>query len=539
MLGFDNVPRPFLIVLIALAFLATAQARPAGAVVLDVHARPNAFSPNGDGVRDSTTILWTLAESTACVRLTITGSGTGGKLVRRYFLGPRPAGTDSLVWDGTDSTGVRVPDRLYGLLVEQLEDSCKAPPLVPFGQATVLLDVTPPPVPVIAHGDSLVSRGTFKLQGFASFADSVVLFRNGARIDTVVTIAPDTTFSFDVALALGDNRFSVQSWDRTGNLSQQSTDVNVFFLNAPDISAVSAVPTTFSPNGDGRADSTRIQLTLDVPTTRLVVEARRGVAPPTGLPDATAPVKLLYDGPAPAGAQFYPWDGTDSTETITTDGEYVLLAYAESLSVNGTPIPGVRRSYVRVVLDTTPPPAPFIAPPPPAHSLRTQVVLEVTLSESDSLRIFRDGALVRIDPVSVSLTPRVSTHSFPLHSGTNLVTLQAVDAGGNVSAFGGPYTIIFDTPLGFHAPEKFGAGDVFGVNLESPANSVVIELFTLRGTPVRQLTASGSATHYELPWDLKDAVGNVVGDGPYMVRLRVGYANGSGQETKGAIVVVK
>jgi hypothetical protein len=108
-----------------------------------------------------------------------------------------------------------------------------------------------------------------------------------------------------------------------------------------------------------------------------------------------------------------------------------------------------------------------------------------------------------------------------------------------VSAVGGPYTIVFDTPLGFHAPEKFGVGDVFGVNLETPANSVVIDLFTLRGTPVRQLTASGSATHYELPWDLKDVAGNVVGDGPYMVRLRVGYANGTGQETKGAIVVVK
>jgi hypothetical protein len=85
-------------------------------------------------------------------------------------------------------------------------------------------------------------------------------------------------------LTEGDNRFSVQSWDRAGNVSPQTLDVDVFFLNSPDISGVSAVPSTFSPNADGRADSTRMRLTLDGPTPRLVVEARRGTAPTTGLP---------------------------------------------------------------------------------------------------------------------------------------------------------------------------------------------------------------------------------------------------------------
>jgi flagellar hook assembly protein FlgD len=541
MLGFGTMPRPILITLIALAFLAAAQARPVGAAVIDLHARPNAFSPNGDGVRDSTTILWTIVGPADCLKLTIFGSGTGGHVVRRIQLGPRPAGPDSIVWDGTDSLGVRAPTQIYNLLLEQILASCDSDSVVSFKQAAVLLDVVNPPLPRIAHEDTSVTKAQFQVQGIAAFADTVVLFRDGARVDTVVTVPPDSaaTFSFDVVLALGDNRFSVQAVDRAGNLSPQSLDVDVFYLNAPDITGVSAIPGTFSPNGDGRADSTRIQLTLDVPTTRLVVEARRGTAPLAGFPDATAPVALLYDGPAPAGTQSFPWDGTDSTGTITTDGEYVLVAQAESLLAGGTPIPGTRRSYVRVVLDTAPPPTPFVSPPPPAHSLRNQVALGVTMSESDSLRIFRDGVLLRTDAVSVSLSPKVSTHQVPLHTGTNLVTLQAIDVAGNLSAVSAAYTVVYDTPLGFHAPEKFGKGDVFGVNLETAASSVVIDLFTLRGTPVRQLSTTASASHYELPWDLKDASGNFVGDGPYLARLRVAYPNGTGAESKAAIVVVK
>jgi len=541
MLGFGSMPRFFPIALLALAFLATASSGPAGAVVIGVHAVPSAFSPNGDGVRDATKVLWSLTDSAACLRVTIRGSGSNTPIVRRYYLGARAAGADSIVWDGTDSTGVVVPDRTYNVFVHQLPASC-ADSILSEGQAALLLDVTVPPVPRIAQGDTTVTKAAFKIEGIAAFADTVALFRNGSRADTVVTVPPaDTaaTFSFDVVLIEGDNRFSVQSWDRAGNLSPQTLDVDVFFLNSPDISGVSALPSTFSPNADGRADSTRMRLTLDVPTARLVVEARRGTAPTAGLPDLTTPVAVLYDGPAPAGQQSYPWDGTDSTGTTTTDGEYVLVAYAESLLFDGTPVPGTRRSYVRVVLDTAPPPTPFVAPPPPAHSVRNQVTLDVTLSESDSLRIFRDGVILRTDAVGVTLTPTVSQHAFPLHTGINLVTLQAIDVAGNLSAVGGPYTITYDTPIGFHAPERFGKGDVFGVNLESPATSIVIELFTLRGTPVRQLTATGNTTHFELPWDLKDAAGNFVGDGPYMARLRVGYFNGTGQESKAAIVVVK
>jgi len=542
MLGFGTMSRSFLIALLALAFLAAASTGPTGAAVIGTHAVPSAFSPNGDGVRDSTMILWTLTDSAACLVVRVVPSGTTLPPVRRFYLGERPAGVDTLVWNGTDSTGVLLPDRTYNFFVEQLPASCNKDSILSQGQTAVLLDTAVPPAPTIAHGDTSVTRSQFKVQGVAAFADTVALFRDGARFDTTFTAPPGdaaAAYSFDVVLTEGDNRFSVQSWDRAGNVSPQSLDVNVFYLNAPDISGVSAVPATFSPNGDGRADSTRMRLTLDVPTTRLVVEARRGTAPTPGLPDQTEPVAVLYDGPAPAGAQFYTWDGTDSLGTTAADGEYVLVAQAESLLAGGTPVQGTRRSYARVVLDTAPPPPPFISPPPPARSLSSQVTLNVTVSESDSLRIFRDGFLLRTDQVDVTLGPSVSAHPFPLHIGTNLVTLQAIDLAGNLSVVGGPYTVVYETPVGFHAPERFGKGDVFGVNLQSPATSIVIELFTLRGTPVRQLTATGNTTHFELPWDLKDVAGNLVGDGPYMARLLVGYANGTGQETKAAIVVVK
>jgi flagellar hook assembly protein FlgD len=535
------VPRSFLIALLALPLFAAASFGPAGAIVSNLHVRPNAFSPNADGVRDSTVIVWDLSGSgAACLKLTIAGSGSGGTIVRTFDLGARPGGPDSIAWNGTDSLGAPVPDRLYGIILEERNATCDT--VYSNGQVTVLLDVSVPPVPTYDHGDSTVTRAQFRLDGIAAEADTVALFRDGARVDTVTTLVSTgaaARYTFDVLLTEGDNRFSVQSWDRAENLSPQATDVTVFYLNAPDIGIVSAQPASFSPNGDGRVDSTRMSLTLDEPTTRLVVQARRGLTPAAGAIDVTMPVALLYDGPAPAGPQTYPWDGTDSTGTRTTDGDYVLVAQAESISTAGTPLPSVRKSYARVVLDTVAPPAPVVDPLPRTTSFRTQVELNVLMSGSDSLRISRDGAQLRVDEVDLQLVPTPTLHAVPLHPGTNVITLEAIDRAGNISPVAGPYSVTFEEPLGFHAPERFRKDDAFGVNVSSPATSVVVELFTLRGTPVRQLTATGSATHYELPWDLKDTAGNFVGDGPYVARLRVGFPNGTGSEMRAAIVVVK
>jgi flagellar hook assembly protein FlgD len=518
-------------------------AHPAGSAVVNVRARPSSFSPDGDGIKESTLISWDIVGSPAeCLWLTITGAGTGGVRVRTINLGARPVGPDSLEWDGRDSLGTVQPERFYSIELKQ-KASCDDTDNVSLGLVSVFLDLTVPPIPLFDHGDTLVTKPLFQLTGFASDADTVALFRGGVPVDTnavIVAAGSPNRFSFDLTLTEGDNLLSVQGWDRAGHVSVQTLDHLVIYQNTPDIGPTSASPTFFSPNGDGVQDSTRFRFNLDAPSPHLVIQVRRGTTPPnqTGI-DPTQIVAYLYDGPAAAGPQVFTWDGRDSSGTITTDGDYVFRATSDSVTQQGAAIPGSKRSYAKFVLDNTPPPLPLVEPLP-ARTIRTEARVVMSLVFTDSLRIFRDGLLIETRQITPQqIKPTTYTQLVPLHLGPNLLAFQAVDLAGNASPVAGPFTITYETPVGFHAPERFRRDDAFGVNVSAPASAVVVDVFTLRGKPVRQLTATGSASHFELQWDLKDQAGALVGDGPYLARVRVSYPDGNVIETKAAIVVVK
>lgn len=64
-------------------------------------ATPETFSPNGDGVNDSTTLGFKLTRS-ATVRLAVK---VGDKTVRAFELGSLGAGSHSVVWDGANGAG--------------------------------------------------------------------------------------------------------------------------------------------------------------------------------------------------------------------------------------------------------------------------------------------------------------------------------------------------------------------------------------------------------------------------------------------------
>ena len=71
-------------------------------------ATPPIFSPNADGVDDTTTFSFTLASS-ATVELDI---DRGNAIVATVFSGALPAGQSSIAWDGT-GFGVLLPDGVY------------------------------------------------------------------------------------------------------------------------------------------------------------------------------------------------------------------------------------------------------------------------------------------------------------------------------------------------------------------------------------------------------------------------------------------
>jgi len=532
-----HLPRRFIPALVVLVLVALALARPAAADVDSFRASPSSFSPNADGRRDLTILKWNLTAApadTIVIAIRNFIAPTTSTPRRTITLVARPVGRDSVVWDGRDDFGVVLPDTLYAA---RLIEKDAVGDTVAEAAIALELDTTAPIVPVIdGPADTTVADTVYVVSGLAAGADTAIVFRGGVPFDTLATPDDPATFSWKVALAEGDNLFSVQAYDRAYNLSPQTTAIDVHYLNTPGLGPARALPGFFSPNGDGALDSTRCSVVLDAPTTRLLVELRQGAVPGVAN-DTSRPVAVLFDGPAAAGPQGFVWDGRDSVGAIVVDGVYFFRVRAESLSIQGVPIPPLAPRTAPFTLDNTPPPAPVLASPLPDRSVRSTVVVEVKTESADSLLSWRNGTLFARNSTLPGI--HTTTLTVPLVLGDNGLTFRAKDLAGNDSPVGGPFVIRYEAPIGFHAPERFGRGDAFLINLELPPRSIVVDLFTLRGQPVRRLSASSSLTHYELPWDLNDESGNVVGDGPYLARLTVTFADGSVQETKGAVVVVK
>jgi flagellar hook assembly protein FlgD len=504
---------------------------PAVASIIAFRATPAYFSPNGDGVQDHVGFTWTLSDSASDFTITIQVSGVSGPPILRHIdLGPRPAGLDSAQWNGTDDSAQPLSDNRY--VATAIETSASVG-VVPTGFAVVVLDTTPPSLPTIDGAvDTSQVQNQRVLSGFAEGADSVRVFREGLYDTTVAVqyLAPDTIYTATRTLNVGPNLFAVQSKDFAGNLSALTTTVTVRYINAPELLSARAAPTYFSPNNDGVFDTSYVNVDLDAPSTRVVVDVRAG-DPPNGAVDLSTPVAHLYDGPMPGGTTVVAWDGRDSTGAPARDGAYEFRVFAATFTADGAPF-NTPTLNSPIHLDTVPPGVPALNPPLPSISFRQVLLVAGSSAGADSVFVTRNGARVAEGGPSFRF-------EVPLAPDVNTFTLQAVDTAGNASAIAGPYDVNYETPVGFHANERFRANDAFVFNLLRPATAIDIVLYTLRGRPVRTLAARSLNTHYDVEWDGKDDLGNFAGDGPYVARARISYLDGTSAEVHGAVVLVK
>jgi flagellar hook assembly protein FlgD len=520
------------IALVIAVFAALAGAGGAWAAVTSVRAPRPVFSPNGDGVRDSVLVQWTLTAPAESVLVEVHPpfDALFKISLRTFRLGPRPAGRDSVIWDGRGDDGTLLPDSLYNVRVVE-----KALPdtILSFGVVAVELDVTPPQVPSFDPAiDNLdTTDSTLSLAGIAQGrALFVVLYEGGVPRDTLPVAPGDTTFSTVVTLAEGSTTFALRSEDPAGNTSALSLASTVTYRNTAEVSDFRVTPSRFSPDGDGVLDTLHTSLRLDAATTRLEVQIRKTQTASSTLADSV-PFVRLFDGPAAAGAYAFAWDGRDSTGAIAPQGGYFVFVSAESATVAGLPAAGRPRT-IRVELDLTPPLAPVLNPPLPSFTSHSVIHLVGVVSGGDSVRVYRNGARIAQGPSNFDLVATLSR-------GTNSFVLEGVDAAGNVSAPAGPFVVTYDEVAGFHAPERFRRGDVFEVNLASAPREIRIDLYALDGRKLRSIGSTSTNPSQELAWNLLDDSGNEVGDGPVIARLIVSYANGRVDRTKAAIVVAK
>lgn len=289
---------------------------PAEAAVASLAASPPAFSPDGDGVLDGTTVSFSARDFSSVVLSLVSPSGAKLPIA---VLSP-PAGDEAFSWNGKLADGSRAPDGPY-ILEADAPGLCGG-----AGRATtaVFVDTTPP----VARIDDPAPAATIATAG-AILGAVVDPNLAGYRVSLGAGSAPA---SFDVlsmgtasvvgplgALPLsgrpaGQYTVRLEAWDTVGHASETRTT----FEWAPGrlIQAFDVTPAAVSPNGDGVKDSAVASVLL---------------ASPAGLSldllDASGAVVAPMSSTAGAsGAQSVRLDGFANVP----DGDYLVRASASA-----------------------------------------------------------------------------------------------------------------------------------------------------------------------------------------------------------------
>ncbi|HEY2946701.1 MAG TPA: CARDB domain-containing protein, partial [Vicinamibacteria bacterium] len=332
-----------------------------------VATSPGIFSPNGDGRYDGTTITVRTMQS---LRLSVQvrqGSATG-PVVRtlasdqQFLPGDLP-----FAWDGRGVAGDVAPDGPYVVTVAATEPCGRVASLA----AGVIVDTIAPTALITRPASGEAVHASVDVRGTAAdphFFSYELAFGSGAAPQewTVVAAAAGEVSTSDGLLGRWDTPASEGAYtlrldarDVAGNESLAYVTVTVgrrVFLDR-----LGASPAVFSPNGDGRRDTTTIEYALVGPgRVSLKIRAR----------DGTVFRTLEGGGLHEAGTQGFVWDGQMDDGRPAPEAELVVWVRVED------PVGGAtfQEATISLVLDRTPPLINLERPPPGAFVVRSTAV---------------------------------------------------------------------------------------------------------------------------------------------------------------------
>ena len=296
-----------------------------------------AFSPNGDGWRDTIEINWTADRDFDALRLGVFRSD--GTLVGSVTVPQTSAGAHAFAWDGRVNATLLADGRYLVSLAGSAGGSTFSNPGMTFRTAALArygltIDRVPPVVTGSSIGGSLISPNgdgildSVPLALVASGADRWTFAAApvvGSSLGPVVTTASGAggtarltwtgRTNGGAVVPDGSYRLRITAIDNAGNHVSRSWTVRVD--TTPATLTASASPASFSPDGDGTADLTRIAWTA---TERVsgVVRIRRGTTLVRSwtLVAGTSGV-VAWNGLDGSGARVA--DGTYTAEVITRD----------------------------------------------------------------------------------------------------------------------------------------------------------------------------------------------------------------------------
>lgn len=271
-----------------------------------------------------------------------------------------------------------------------------------------------------------------------------------------------------------------------------------------------------------------------------------------------------------AGSNTEAWDGTSSTGAVVPSGVYAVGISAtdefgnHAIDNSGNDFPifttlTLERSAGsntggNTQTDLTPPSLVSVTPSSGSVLSTSLSTITVVLADADSPLNLSGSNITVLDPNNTTVARTLSndgnatltaTFQTPLDTnGAYRITVDAVDTAGNSATFIIPFSIIIGLSQGdfenstilYPNPAQNTAATiqyVLGV-----ASSVEIEIFNILGHKVRSFTRNDGAGIITQSWDLRNAGGERVGSGVYLVRIKA-TGNGNTVETTKKLVVIQ
>jgi flagellar hook assembly protein FlgD len=282
-----------------------------------------AFSPNADGIKDTVELLPRIQEKAGIDRWSVTILDASGKAVKTVTGKGSPL--ESIVWNGTDSSGAKVPDGTYSAKIDVNYTQGNAPSAnsAPFLLKTSFPQAEVGADRVLFSPSETSSRKTVTIRQSSKAGDdwhgAIYNSRNeairsyewkGALADQVW----DGTDDAGNLVPDGSYRYVVFAQDAAGNRTEKTVP-SIVVDSRPAQAFLTVNSPGFSPNGDGYLDT--IKLTPVVSLSDGIEDWSLRIQDKAG--------KTVRSYPEKAGAPIpssIVWDGRNSAGGMASNGIY-------------------------------------------------------------------------------------------------------------------------------------------------------------------------------------------------------------------------
>jgi flagellar hook assembly protein FlgD len=485
------------------------------------------ISPNGDGIKDSSTVRIGLLSACTELLVTVEDRSTGNPLDTLLRTENASPGTFSAAWRGQNSSGGLLAEGSYALHL-LASSAAEAENLT----RTVIVDTTVPFVMLDRIDPGIYAPNVPGTPDRVLIYFSISRYGEGDTLSLMATSPDSSTQRTPVAVS-GDGAYSVE-WsapptatdgmyrltlfigDEAGNSDADSGSVDVdtgepalSFINPPS-PFTNQVPLALSGKCYDRNGVEKDSLFWD--------------AGASFLPDST-----FMDG----DTLVWRFDAVDSLRKGSGYDEGL-----HSLKIKCSDIFGHESEHTLLFsLDLTPPPAPTVNPLPAiVYKPEISISGSVDKTNTKSVLVYRTAGTDRKVTRREIITTGFSVQD-TLREGKNSIWAAAQDEAGNTSENSATQTVTYAIAAGISHPEVFRVPDVFRIYAKRPVRAVKIEIYTVSGELVATLSKPGPGTDFELPWNLTNNDGETVRNGPYLVAFTVTYADGQTMEKRLIAVV--